>query len=347
MDIAQQSTFPYLLTYWGTKGGGERFALETLEELALLLPEYRILTSLRTSVFENLSSRTKAHVINYDPSISLVDYIPWNIRRRTIFHRKNWLTDNNLVGVINLMIHPTDLKWTNVWPIEFQKVQVIHDLKRHPGDFWPTRRLIKKSLRAGKIIALSEFIFNQIEHEHKFLARFERTNLPPILAPFETIPSKYFLIAGRLRKYKNLDWLHQINLDNLEFPILIAGLCNFDIPKHKNIIQINRWLTTPELEYLISKSKAVICTHSEASQSGLVQQAVSWKVPSVVSDMGALPAQIEFGKKGIVVTSSNLVDELASALENINQKTFDFSNNEDQKLPSAAELVIKLFTQTS
>lgn len=342
MEMKDSQMFPFLLTFWGSKGGGERFTVETINEITKIKPELLFFISVRMSVYEKLSTYAKSRVINLNPTIGYLDYLPFNLKRRKNRLRKLIGPDNSIKLIVNLMMHPTDTKFNNIWPKGTQKIQVIHDLRRHPGDLWPWTWLIRRNTRDVIAIALSKYIYDQIESGTKYLANFTRIENPPTIEPPEKLPAEYFLIAGRLKKYKNLSWLREINLESLPFPIVIAGKFKIDIPKHPKIFQINRWLKMQEMEYLISHAKALICTHSEASQSGLVQQAQSWKIPSIVNNKGAMPEQVSFGKRGIVLDSSNLVNSLELALQTITQMDFDFSDLGNKQLPTTAELLVMI-----
>jgi glycosyltransferase involved in cell wall biosynthesis len=65
------------------------------------------------------------------------------------------------------------------------------------------------------------------------------------------------------------------------------------------------WISHDETAELFSSHDLLLCPYVEASQSGVVAQAMSWAMPSLVMPTGALPEQIGFGDAGIVADKAD------------------------------------------
>jgi glycosyltransferase involved in cell wall biosynthesis len=60
------------------------------------------------------------------------------------------------------------------------------------------------------------------------------------------------------------------------------------------------WISQARTAELFSGHHLLLCPYVEASQSGVVAQAFSWSLPSLVMPAGALPEQVGHGKAGVV-----------------------------------------------
>jgi glycosyltransferase involved in cell wall biosynthesis len=65
------------------------------------------------------------------------------------------------------------------------------------------------------------------------------------------------------------------------------------------------WLTDERTAELFSTHHLLLCPYAEASQSGVVAQALSWAMPSLVMAAGALPEQVGLGRAGIIVSQAD------------------------------------------
>jgi glycosyltransferase involved in cell wall biosynthesis len=235
----------------------------------------------------------------------------------TLFYRKPNKTLKNIMylckmqnlnSVVVVMSYPGDDSLQKLSKSGVTITRVLHDLRRHPGDFWPTKRAIKGMLEADKLIALSDFVFKQIEHKHKYLSSLSRRLDSVTTSKVFPIPQNYILIVGRFKKYKNIKKVQKalINFPNVTF--LCAGVGSKVFLNHSNTFVINRWLSDGELEFLIMQSRGLIAVYSEASQSGIVDQALYWRKPVLVSDKGALPEQVTGSNAGIVCNPESITE---------------------------------------
>ena len=209
---------------------------------------------------------------------------------------------------------------------EVKIIRFIHDAYRHPGDRWPSNRLIRKIIRSSKfVICLSEAVRKEIiqinpsvkstVYEHPvFDFEFNRNVLD--------LPENFFLFIGRLREYKGVANLARAysNLLGSQLHLVIAGegKIEFEIPE--KCILLNMWLPEENIAELISRAEVVVFPYVEASQSGLI------------------PYCKEMNKKIVITPISGLVEQ-TQGYANI-YVTADFSENEIAKTLSVAESAV-------
>lgn len=137
--------------------------------------------------------------------------------------------------------------------------------------------------------------------------------------------SNSILFFGRISPYKGVDDLLQaVDIIKTEIPdiqLILAGKGDFwfDISKYKNsknFVFINRYITTPELVELSTKSKFIVCPYKDATQSGVVMTAFGLNKPVLATRVGGLSEMIEHDKTGILVDPNNL-EELIVEIKNL------------------------------
>ena len=75
---------------------------------------------------------------------------------------------------------------------------------------------------------------------------------------------------------------------------------------------VNHWLDADELAAILNRYDALVASHIEASQSGVVAAALGAGLPVIATPGGGLVEQIDHGVTGIVATAVN-AEALASA----------------------------------
>lgn len=132
---------------------------------------------------------------------------------------------------------------------------------------------------------------------------------------------KLLLFFGRLSPYKGIDELLiafskvvQI-FPNVKLVIAGKGNYSYQLPEALNgsssIITINRFIAESEIKSLFEQADVLICPYRDATQSGVLMTAAAFKIPVIVSNVGALPEYITDGGNGYVY---DLKDE--TGLEN-------------------------------
>ena len=175
---------------------------------------------------------------------------------------------------------------------------IIHDLQKHSGEKWPTKRAIGLRLKlAKKIFTLSQSTKENLDPASR------KKNISiahptfPIkleLCPSEEvkISTEYILCIGRIREYKGIDDLVKAHSLIEDAPMLvIAGEGQIRKPKSVKVRLINRWLKDEEIDFLIAHANFVVFPYRDATQSGLIPTCRVFNKPLIVSDSGALEEQ--------------------------------------------------------
>ncbi len=118
------------------------------------------------------------------------------------------------------------------------------------------------------------------------------------------------LFFGRILDYKGIEYLLKaeplITREIKNAKIIIAGegdLTKYTkyIKNEKNIEFINRYIADEEVANLFQRARLVVLPYIEASQTGIIPIAYSFKRPVVVTNVGSLPECVEDGKTGYLI----------------------------------------------
>jgi glycosyltransferase involved in cell wall biosynthesis len=290
--------YPFLVHYWGSRGGGARLARETIFEI-MLTSDYRVYTSVKSHLISDLQAQFPGRLVNHDPRIPNSKFqilFNYKARLRTIRRFEKFAHEFNIMRIVVCMSHPWDVSISRKLSRSIKVFRVIHDLKPHKGDIWPTRFTISRLIREKNLIVLSNYISNLLSstpHIIGSLARYRPTSAPSWSNDLPEIFSPYLLIAGRGKRYQSMPAALEVALKVPDLNIVTTVRVHKKYRTSTRIKSINRWLTDSELEFLISNASVVLCLYEEASQSGLVEQAKYWGVPIVVTNKGALVEQVE------------------------------------------------------
>ena len=214
----------------------------------------------------------------------------------------------------------------------------VHDFNPHHGDSRILARLMMRATLcfSDMIVVLSENVFTGIR---------QYTNLPiiKIVHPVYQVQSpnrvkeanrNTVLFAGRMLKYKGIDRLSrawpQVLTKVPDAKLVVAGSGEskyiFEKFGKLNNVEIHsRYLEANELDLLIMNSAVVVLPYSEASQSGILAQAASFKVPCVVTPVSGLIEQTElYGGSTIAksMSSNDFADSIVEMLLNEEQNNF-------------------------
>jgi glycosyltransferase involved in cell wall biosynthesis len=142
------------------------------------------------------------------------------------------------------------------------------------------------------------------------------------------------LFFGRIRPYKGVERLiraeERIAKRVDDFRITIAG--NGPMPVDddeigERTVVLNRYISNTEVCELFSRCRAVVLPYTDASQTGIVPIAYSFRKPVVVTDVGGLPEVVRDGETGFIINNTDgLVDSLVSLLRS-KKRAREFGDN--------------------
>ena len=142
--------------------------------------------------------------------------------------------------------------------------------------------------------------------------------------------SKYALVFGRIKPYKGIDVLVKaariVRESVKDFNILIAGkgdVSYFDQllnEEDRQFIRIrNEFIPNSEIPSLMDGAKYLVLPYTDASQSGVIPLAYTFRKTMVASDVGSLGETVEHGKTGFLFKQGE-VNELARLIITLEQK---------------------------
>jgi glycosyltransferase involved in cell wall biosynthesis len=338
--VLHSRVFPFVIIYWGSRGGGLRLAREAILEIAATSNQ-QILTSIREELIRDLIDLYPNRIINCNPVIpksKLATALSQFKKKKTRRALKDFLNNSQSKNVLIVMPHPWDISLSRYLGNEISIYRIIHDIKRHPGDFWPNGLTIRRIKKDSKLIALSNYTFNLLPKRKTIKASLAR--LKPSVEP--TKPPEvgekemgYILVVGRNKRYQQVSQTVDL-ISSITNNKIITNASNAkNLKVNSRITVIKRWVSDPEIEYLISHAGVVICLYREASQSGVVEQAKYWGTPVIVSNKGALPEQI-MGRNNCYTIDSKDETALKKILESaLSQPKLEVNWNKSQTVIEA------------
>lgn len=243
------------------------------------------------------------------------------------------LAQDRTQAVIDLMPH--------VWsPFLVSTIQnagarylaVMHDADSHPGDRTGLARRIldRAACRADRVIALSDTVARRLLSDRRVSPERLAVLFHPDLrfapagverkAPESGMPLR-LLFLGRIMAYKGLplflDAVDRLRAEGVAVTVGVFGEGQLGADARRLAAMeaevVNRWLSEEEIGAVLPQYDALVASHLEASQSGVVAAALGARLPCVVTPVGGLTEQVEDGATG-VVAGAVTADALAAAV---------------------------------
>ena len=310
------------VVYWGSKGGGPRQLLNLIDSSHDSDDGLFFYISSNNELITEIESRPITNLeVNQLPTKVFQVLLNFRLRNRTIKKMMEDFEKNEITRVYFLLPHPWDLSLAKRI-IKQGGIEVwrgIHDVRRHPGDLWPTGLTIQKLISySTSLVCFSEHIEKKLIKSGKPLVRsflFEVNQEPKYMSSEGSV-----LFVGRIRKYKGLDLLAKSwpLVSDPKKSLTVAGK-GADTSRLQQVGAniVDKWLSNSEIEDLIRNSKLVVLPYIEASQSGVIALAHSLSTPVVVTPVGGLIDQISVGKNGLIartISPKSLAEAIDEAL---------------------------------
>lgn len=219
--------------------------------------------------------------------------------------------------VVIPMEHP--LHASVVWmlrPLGVRQVLLLHDGELHPGETGRLRSLMR-TLQFRSVD--SALVFSEhVRHGARELLRLDDdqiavTNLPPMLShgsvePRELTGGTLTLgMFGRAVEYKGFDLavdavrLLRKDRSELQLRLVGAGVGAFVDAGGETWLRVeDRYLDDDEIPALMRELDVLLLPYREASQSGVLVEAMAAGLPVVVTPVGGLPGQVQRAECGAV-----------------------------------------------
>ncbi len=198
---------------------------------------------------------------------------------------------------------------------------VVHDATPHDGDNYAIRHLmIRNDIRqADLVFTLSESV--RCDLIERFHCPVDHLGLSSI-GPFRYgqgqgrrdrilgAPPYRLLFVGRLLPYKGLGRLIEamrlLEQNNIPVTLRVVGDGTVGLSGVPSSVEIDRrWIPESEIASIFSNADLVILPYQEASQSGVIPIAHHLGVPVLVTPVGGLLEQVEYGRKGYVAEDAS------------------------------------------
>lgn len=301
-----------LIWFWSGGGGGSQFAVRLAQRLARRRGADRI----------TLSLREDDPTLPPDCNVRVLRAAVLSDRKRPLASLAG-LTASAAMLEAHLRATQADvvvlaMNFTVAAPLALRLkaplVYCAHDPLPHAGDFAVLGQRLTQDLilrRADTVVALSHYGAGLLSQRRGLAAKLRVAPLASVYAPSPR-PARgsgpvRFVLAGRMIAYKGLDVLAgalKTIAERDDWRLVVAGAGPALTAAARAALagpQVDirpGWLDDAALEALLADADVLLAPYTEASQSGLVAQALSLGVPVLATPVGALPEQIGRGGAG-------------------------------------------------
>ena len=343
--VAYKKNKKILLLGLNGRGGTLHYAssissnLSRFTEVSLLLPSY--------SDSSLISKDVNIIRITAPPNTLKTIFFTFNIFQHITAIKEMNKTNADVLDILD--IHPWYVMY---WPFlkAKKKIVTINDPELHSGESgWLMTFILRKITRfllgnADEIIVLGSrqketvkrlgykqpIIVSRIGQYDFFTKKTKKKYL---------VEPNTLLFFGRIKEYKGLKYLLEaldiINDKNIKFKLIIAG--EGDIAPYAEMIkrlgdkveQYIGYISDEKAAEYFQRASFIVMPYTDATQTGVVQVAYSFKKPVIATNVGSLPEVVIDGNTGIIIMSKNvaaLSKAIQSLLEN-QMKAKKFGSN--------------------
>ncbi|NKC32686.1 glycosyltransferase family 4 protein [Falsiroseomonas selenitidurans] len=323
-----------LLWYWGRRGGGAQFTLGLAQALAArpdvslrlsLSAQGELLDTFRKLIVPTDIVDTYSDLAGFAMALPRIPALRHNLMQSA----------NEATVVVSGMTHLwTPLVAPGLARAGHAFVPVVHDATPHPGDFgWAWNWRLGRELDAARAaVALSAPVAQALARRRPALPLI-RMELPALLTgplpPRRPAPpgALRLLFFGRMRAYKGLDLLRDafrtLHQAHPGATLRVVGegdveACAPGLAALPGVRVESRWVAEDGIPALLAEADALVAPYREASQSGVIPQALAMGVPVVATPVGGLSGQLPPGAGGVLagaVTAAALAAALARLFE--------------------------------
>ena len=325
-----------LFIFWGRRGALSRFmfdlarttrGMEGIEPTFSLSRQNELFTQFEKLNVNLLPVDTFTHPIG-----AFTNFRRLLRLRRTL---KHGIRKSKIDIVIMLMPHIwAPLVTPIVRSMGKRYVVVVHDAVRHPGDrsAWVNDWMIRDISNANVVVTLSEAVAGRVSAMGILSWRKLYTLFHPDLCYGEPIypafpaPNSLFRLAffGRMLEYKGLpllvDAIEMLAEEGLRLQLGVFGEGNLRIVADRlaalRAEVVNCWIPDSAVGGILSRHHAVVLSHTEASQSGVVAAAHGLGLPVIVTPVGGLVEQVQDGMNGVIAEHAD-APSLAAAIKEL------------------------------
>lgn len=317
-----------LVWYWATGGAGVRFSERVARCIAQAHGAANVALSLHQDNAWIERSRAGGHPVMTIGGASGHRNAAGIARQAG----QRWLALRRQLEAFRPEVAVVPMNFALAWPLSLSLawhrvpfVYVVHDAAPHPGDYmrlWQSgvqRRLVRE---AAALVALSNHVAGQLKASGLLRAG-QPCEVIPLSAHDAAAPMRpreagggplALLFLGRLLPYKGLALLAEAlaplrndrtwrltvaghGPESAEVRALFAGF-----PQVALRLEV---LREEDVDALIRDHDVMVCPYLEASQSGVIAEALYQGMPCLVTPVGGLPEQIGLDRGGVVAEAAS------------------------------------------
>jgi glycosyltransferase involved in cell wall biosynthesis len=311
-----------LIIYWGRRGGGAQLYFELQQSLRNASGSF-FYSNRRDLIVPDYDNQK----VDFDKQLIVGDIPRTNpfkvsTRKQIKNSLRAFIANNQIKRVISIMPSPFDeIAQSLCKELSIAYWQIVHDIRRHPGDLFPTKRYLKKIYKkCDGLIFLNAEILKEYplrDEQMAVLSYLPSRKIPRVLNPEQG----RILFIGRIRKYKGLQLLNSawklMEKDDLRLEIYGEGR----LPRkmEQSIFVCNKWLPDSQIDTLIQKADLVVFPYIEASQSGVIARCMQYDAKIVITPIKSLMSQVSKYEKVTIastVSPAAFAEAICSSLEN-------------------------------